>query len=112
MKYLPIIIVIGMVLALVGCKTLANWTPEQEQGAKNIVTGAGTLLAPATGGTSIPIALVVTNLMSAYFGVNRWWVGRKRAKALVEIDGKEGTPSAAEQVPAGALRKAVRDVTG
>jgi len=112
MKYLPIIIVIGLALALVGCKSLANWTTDQEQGARNFVTGAGAVLAPATGGTSVPIALVVTNVMSVIFGINRWWVGRKRAKAIVEIDGKEGTPSAAEQVPAGALRKAVRDVTG
>ena len=70
------------------------------------------LADPVTGGMASPIAGILGTIAMGVVSVNRGILAMKRAKAIKEIHGKEGTPSAVAQVDTVASKKVIEKIVG
>jgi len=75
---------------MVSCKGLEIYTTENPKAvpaAQNVIKGGGQLLAPLTGGISVPVSHILAAALPTVLAVNRWLVGRKAKKQTREIVG-------------------------
>lgn len=118
MKKSLIAAIIGIVTLVAGCAPFDKWATDNEaniEKAESVVATAGKIADPYTGGLGSTIAGIVIAGFGAWTAGNRKALKIKKiadgyASVIKEIDAKEGTPKAVEQVLTDASKALITDI--